>query len=207
MGTDLQKLDRVLQDPYQGANQTEHRPQLVLIDSGYEARQTEIYDWCQSRQPWAIPSKGRKKAGMGDQLNMLMISKVPDRGDMPLWRVSPYHGNNELFDRVLVIKPGDDGYWSLHADTGLDYAAHFTTVSRTKRKNKIDGSERTIWEQIGELDHYRDCELLQLAARDHHGLTQMRAIPPKDPVRQQQQRQQSAYTPPRRADGRGWLER
>jgi phage terminase large subunit GpA-like protein len=207
MGTDFQKLDRILQDPYRGANQTEHRPQLVLIDSGYEARQTEVYDWCQSRQPWAIPCKGRKKSGMGDQLNLLQVSKVPDRGDMPLWRVSPYHGNNELFDRVMQIKSGDDGYWSLHADTGLDYAGHFTTVSRTRKKNKLDGSERTIWEQIGELDHYRDCELLQLAARDHHGLTQMRAAPKKESAHQNQSRSQSTYSPPRRADGRGWLDR
>jgi phage terminase large subunit GpA-like protein len=210
MGTDFKKLDQIFIDPYRGASETEHRVQLVLIDSGYEARQTEVYDWCQARQPWAIPCKGRKKAGMGDQLNLLMVSKVPDRNEMPLWRVSPYHGNNELFDRVMQIKHGDTGYWSLHADTGLDYATHFTTVSRTKKRSKIDGSERTIWEQTGETDHWRDCELLQLAARDHYGLSsRIAAAKPKEEpkVPPANVPRVSSYVPPQRSDGRGWLDR
>lgn len=168
-GTDFDKLEGVLKESYQGENLSQHRIRLVLVDSGYAARQNEVYDWCQLRQPWAVPCKGRREAGSQSQLNVLHVSKVPNRADMPLWRVDPFQGNNQLYDNRLTIKRGMVGYWGLHSGVGQDYSSHFLTMRRSHEKNKKTGMDKVIWVQEGTNDHYVDCARLQEAAAFHYG--------------------------------------
>jgi phage terminase large subunit GpA-like protein len=211
--SDFAKLLELLSHAYRGPEGSEFRVGLVLIDSGYAARQSEVYEFCQANQwPKCIPCRGRPQSGSRNQTSILHCSKVPDR-DLDLWWVDAQQGNNQLFDRRFLVKVGDPGYWALHSETGADYAKHFLSVTRSEEENRKTGQRQIVWRQVSRDDHYLDCERAQEAAAFHYGFSFMKPTPeePKETTKdarpEPRQRSTMSGSGYRRRDGRGWLDR
>jgi len=136
-----------------------HRLLHCFIDAKY--RTDEVYNFCRAYRAYPIRGEGRRTR----PYDWATIDRMPDGtaipGGLRLLHINGEYWREALFHK-FAIKPGDPGYWSLHGETGVDYALQMIAEVLIEKKDR-KGRIKRHWKQVRRDNHYLDCELMQLA--------------------------------------------
>lgn len=186
--TSLEALKQVLwADTYTDASGKRHLVHLALIDSQGH-RTAEVYDFCRLNPGRIIPTRGERTMRQPfawSRIDFYPGTSKPIPGGLQLLRVNTTHFKNTLASK-LEVPFADPGAWKYHSETTEDWALQMTSEYI---------AESGFWETKGNrANHGWDCSVLCLCAADVKNIRFWSQSKPS-----------ASQSPPKSADGPGWI--